>query len=268
MPGSGDGTAGNLLTPAEIQSASATPHLFNSANLVDQLQQHGLTWRAYMQSIPSVGSQVEYAPVINGTTVKLYAQKHNPFMYFSDINYAGSPRLRHIVPFGNRFARNLRTGNVPNFVWISPDQCHDMHGVDPASAALIHQPKCGYPDSGLDHGAIQLGDKFLRQTVGMITRSRLWHHSNSSIVITWDENDYSGYAGTSTSPAGRNGVILGGGKVPLIVLNSHTRGRHATRIAANHYNLLATIQQEWHLGCIAATCSMPRQQLLTSLFSH
>ena len=267
VPGSGDATDGNYLTQAEVQSASATPHLFNSANLVDQLQQHHLSWRAYMQSMPSVGSQVEYAPTIHGTTVKLYAQKHNPFMYFSDINYAGSPRLRHIVPLGNRLARDLRSGNVPNFVWISPDQCHDMHGVDPASAQLIGIPTCGYPDSGLDHGAIRLGDAFLRRTVRMITGSPVWRTSRSSIVITWDEDDYSGIAGTSTSPAGRNGVILGGAHVPMLVLNSQGGARRVMSVPANHYNLLATIQQEWHLGCIAATCSMPRQQLLTPLFN-
>ena len=266
VPGSGDATDGNYLTPAEVQSASATPHLFNSANLVDQLEQRHLSWRAYMQSIPSVGSQVEYAPTINGTTVKLYAQKHNPFMYFSDINYAGSPRLNHIVPFDNRFARDLRTGNVPNFVWISPDQCHDMHGVDPASAQLVGIPKCGYPDSGLDHGAIQLGDAFLRQTVNMITSSSVWRSSRSSIVVTWDEDDYTGISGTSTSPAGRNGVILGGAHVPMLVLNSWDGARRVMSVPANHYNLLATIQQEWHLGCLAATCSMPSQQLLTPLF--
>src|SRR5690348_7540808 len=57
VPGSGDGTAGHYLTPAEIASASARPHLFPGRNLVDQLERHNLTWRAYMQSIPSVRSE-------------------------------------------------------------------------------------------------------------------------------------------------------------------------------------------------------------------
>jgi phosphatidylinositol-3-phosphatase len=272
VPNSGDGTAGNYLTPAQIQSASNTPHLFSGANLIDQLEQHHLTWRAYMQSIPSVGSQVEYAPTVqtpNGpVTIELYAQKHDPFMYFKDINHPGSQRLRQIVPFAHRFARALRTGSVPNFVWISPDQCHDMHGTDPASAQLVGFPKCGYPDSGLDHGAIQLGDEFLRETVGMITHSRVWRTTNSSIIISWDENDYSGFKGTPTSPHGRNGVILGGGRVPLIVLNSHGGGHSTVSTFSNHYNLLATIEHEWHLGCLGATCGMPRSQLLTPLFTH
>jgi hypothetical protein len=271
IPTSGDGTAGNYLTPAQVASASSTPHLFSGMNIVDQLQSHGLTWRAYMQSIPSVGSQVEYAPTIQTSggpvTVKLYAQKHDPFMYFSDINHPGSQRLREIVP-ARRLAGDLNSWNVPNLVWISPDQCHDMHGVDPASAALVGLPRCGYPVSGLDHGAIQLGDRYLRRTVAMITHSHTWHSTRSSIVIAWDENDYTGFSGTSTSPHGAGGVTLGGGHAPLIVLNSQDTDHRVVDIPANHYNLLATIQHLWHLGCLANTCKISQPKLLTPLFQH
>jgi phosphatidylinositol-3-phosphatase len=269
IPTAGDGTAGNYLTPAEITSASATPHLFAGANIVDQLQAHHVTWRAYMQGLPSAGSEVVDAPTVETSTgpeaLALYVQKHNPFMYFSDINYPGSPRLHQIVPL-HRLASNLRSGHVPDFVWISPDTCHDMHGIDPASAALIGLPSCGYPASGLDHGAIRLGDRFLRRTVRTITHSRTWRTTRSSIVITWDEDDYSGFSGTSTSPVGVGGVILGGAQVPTIVLNSRGSHHQVFDQPANHYNLLATIERMWHLGCLANTCSIPRSQLLTPLF--
>jgi hypothetical protein len=116
-------------------------------------------------------------------------------MYFSDINSAGNPRLNDIVPFESNFSSDLASGNVPSFSWISPDQCHDMHGVSPASAALVGLPSCGYPNSGLDHGAIQLGDQYLQSTVGEIMNSTTWQTTRSSIVIVWDENDYSGFSG-------------------------------------------------------------------------
>src|SRR5690349_663571 len=262
VPTSGDGTAGDYLTPAQIASASARPHLFPGRTIVDQLEAHGRTWTAYMQNLPSVGSQVEFAPTVqtpNGpVVVQLYAQKHDPFMYFSRINYPGSPRLRHIVPFGRRFAHDLATGNVPNLAFISPNQCHDMHGMSPDLAALVHLPACGYPDSGLDHGAIRLADGFLRNLVGEITASSTWRHSRSSIVIAWDENDYSNFPGLPSSPHGKNGIVLGGGRAPLIVLNSWTSGPRRVAIPANHYNLLATIQHMWGLGCLARTCGVPR----------
>ncbi|HCN22877.1 MAG TPA: hypothetical protein DIT15_11670, partial [Arthrobacter bacterium] len=153
IPGSGDPGATGLLTQAQVASASSTPHMFSGKTIVDQLENKGLSWKAYMENLPSTGSQVEYAPTIGSSTVKLYAQKHNPFMYFSDINYPGSPRLQNIVPQENNLKADLASGAVPNFVWISPNQCHDMHGISPSGAALIGLPQCGYPDSGLDHGA-------------------------------------------------------------------------------------------------------------------
>jgi hypothetical protein len=116
VPGSGDATSGASLTQAQYASASAKPHMFKGKNIVDQLEAKDLSWKAYMQSMPSVGFQGEYAPVVNGTTVKLYAQKHNPFMYFSDINSPNNPRLNKIVPFEQNFDADLASGHVPNFV--------------------------------------------------------------------------------------------------------------------------------------------------------
>ena len=98
VPDSGDGTSATSLTPAETATATSTPHLFSGQNIVDQLEAKGLSWKAYEENLPSPGSEVVNAPVINGTTVALYAQKHNPFMYFSDINYARSPRLKQDRP--------------------------------------------------------------------------------------------------------------------------------------------------------------------------
>ncbi len=270
IPTSGDGTAGDYLSPAQIAAASAIPHLFPGSNLVDQLEAQHLTWRAYMQSMPAVGSQVEYWPVIDTptgpTTIKLYAQKHNPFMYFSDVNYPGSPRLANIVPFAfKHFASDLRSRKLPNLVWISPDECNDMHGISASAAALIGNPTCGFPDSGLDHGPIQLGDRFLKKTVKLITHSRAWRKQPSSLVIVWDEDDYAGIDGCCGSPTGNGGVVLGGAHAPLIVLNSDGDG-HSTAVAANHYSLLATIENLWHLGCIANTCAIGTSGQLDDLF--
>ncbi|MBV9310052.1 MAG: hypothetical protein JOZ73_04430 [Solirubrobacterales bacterium] len=266
VPTSGDATASASLTPAQIASASATAHMFSSKTIVDQLESAKLTWKAYMQSMPSPGSEVEYAPVINGTTVKLYAQKHNPFMYFSRINSPGKRRLSKVVPLEGRLGNDLATGHVPNFVWISPDQCHDMHGISASTAALIHMPKCGFPTSGLDHGAIQLGDAFVKAMVHTITSSKAWKTTDSSLVIVWDENDYSGYSGGPGSPVGLNNVVLGGGDAPLIVINSNSKKHKTSSTPADEYTLLSTIEKLWHLGCLLNTCSPATSGSLESLF--
>ncbi|MFF2812613.1 alkaline phosphatase family protein [Streptomyces sp. NPDC058000] len=268
VPNSGDGTDTALLTPAQVAGASKTPHMFSGRNLVDQLEAKGLSWKAYMQSMPQAGYEGEFAPGnVGGTTVKLYAQKHNPFMYFSDVNSAGNPRLKKVVPFEKNFDADLASGNVPNYTWISPDQCHDMHGIAPDAAAKIGLPACGYPSSGLDHGAIKLGDEYLRETVTKIMNSPTWKSTNSSIIIDWDENDYSGNSGGPGSPVGANNAVLGGGDAPLIVINSHGGPHKESTALSDHYTVLATIEHMWHLGCLANTCSPRTSGSLRDLFA-
>jgi hypothetical protein len=268
VPDSGDATATVLLTPAEIASSSAKPHLFDGANLVDKLEAKRLTWRAYVQSIPGVGSTVEYAPVdvVAGVSVprKLYAQKHDPFMYFSDIRN-DSQRMKRIVPFDG-LAHDLAKGDIPNFVWISPDQCHDMHGVSAANAAALGIPDCASPESGLDHKVIALGDAFLKTTVDAIMHSRAWRE-NSAIVIAWDENDYSGTQGCCSAPLGAGGDVLGGGHAPALVITSRHARHQSVDTAYNHYSLLGTIQRLWDLDCLGATCAFDDAQLMLGLFN-
>ncbi len=261
VPGAGDATDGDYLSAAQLASASAQPHWFAGETLVEQLQARGLRWKAYMQSMPPGGHDVEYAPIVNGTTVKLYAQKHNPFEYFSALH--GDPR---IVPFESAFLADLNAGTVPALAWISPDQCHDMHGVSPSSAALVDLPECGYPAAGLDHGAINLGDRFLQDTVTAIVRSSAWR-GRSAIVIVWDEDDYAGFDGTKLSPTG-NGFVLGGARAPLLVLTSSGSPHGSvTYKPANHYTLLGTLQKLWGVGCLANTCGLDERDLLLELFS-
>jgi len=265
VSGSGDGTDGNYLTPEEIASASAKAHLFDGKNLVDQLENKHLSWKAYMQSMPESDKTVEFAPTdpATGKPIKLYAQKHNPFMYFSDIR--NNPvRMTNIVSMDG-FAQDLESKHVPNFVWISPDQCHDMHGVSPSSAAILGIPSCGYPDSGLDHGAIALGDAFLKDTIGKIMGSHAWREG-AAIVVAWDEDDYAGFSGCCESPRGQSGVVLGGANAPAFVVTS--RGGHAmqSNVAFNHYSLLATMEHIWGLGCLGESCEIPRSGLMTELF--
>ena len=291
--GSGDSTDGPYLSDAQIATASAIPHWFTGQTLVDELQASGYSWKAYMQQMPPgpAGHDAVYAPVVNGTLVKLYAQKHNPFEYF-----AGLHGSANIVPFEQNFAADLASGKVANFVWISPDQCHDMHGV--GNGDVVGLPQCTYPPAGLDQGAIQLGDQFLESTVQAITRSRVWQSEASAIVIVWDEDDYTGIAGCCGSPTGQgtaeagsgytnlSGYTLGGSRVPLIVLTSGSgqdSGSSWSRLwggpgggqapvrfngPANHYTLLATLQAIYGLPCLGNTCKVPQSALLTPMFGE
>lgn len=230
------------LTGSEYTSATNQPHMFNGQTIVDQLEAHHLTWKAYMQSMPSAG-------YTGDSYAGLYAQKHDPFMYFSSIRN-NAARMQQIVPF-TQFAQDMQASSIPNFVWISPDVCNDMHGA----------PSCSSYD-----GLIATGDSFVRSTVQTIMHSSAWKEG-AAIVITWDENE-GGSSGCCKSPTGAGGTILGGANVPLIVVTSY--GPHhivLNSMAYNHYSLLATIEHIWNIGCLANTCGMDATSLLTPLFT-
>ena len=236
-----------LLTTSEVASASNRPHMFNSQTLVDQFEAHHLTWKAYMQSMPSVG--------FTGTSTALYGQQHNPFMYFTSIRN-NPASMQNIVPF-SQFNQDIQSGTIPNFVWITPDVCSDMHGVSQSEAQSI-----GIPDCATYDGLIARGDNFIHTVVPEIMNAPSWKEG-SAIVIVWDEN-YAGSSGCCNSPVGLNGATLGGADVPLIVITSN--GPHHTVLSGtsyNHYSLLATIEHLWGLGCLADACNSP---LMTPLF--
>lgn len=268
-PTSGYTNGQEWLTPAEIAQATNTAHMFSDRTIVDQLEAHGKTWKAYMQALPNTGYTGEYFPytTVNGQTVpiKLYAQKHDPFMYFADIRN-NPERMEKIVPY-TRFGQDLESGNVPSFVWISPDQCHDMHGVSSSNAQFLNNPGCAFPASGLDHSVIKLGDNYLRNAVNEITESSVWRTQKSALVVMWDENDYSSANGCCHSPTGVNGVVLGGSNAPAMVLTSRDSEHFVDSTTPyNHYSLLATIEQLWGFGCLENACGFSKSQLMTKFF--
>jgi hypothetical protein len=142
-----------------------------------------------------------------------------------------------------------------------------MHGVSTSDAAFVGIPSCAFPASGLDHGAIQLGDAFLKSTVSEIMGSKAWTEK-SAIVIAWDEDDYTGHAGCCHSPTGVGGAVLGGSNAPLLVITSkHPQHFDYSTNPYNHYSLLATIQGLWGLGCLENSCNFSKSQLMYKFFA-
>jgi phosphatidylinositol-3-phosphatase len=248
-----------LLTPAQEASATAQPHLFTTQNIVDQLTAKGLTWKAYMENMPGVAyTGDQYAD-------QLYRAKHNPFVYFKDI-VSDPNRFSKIVPY-TQLATDLQSNSVPNYVFIAPNQCHDMHGLSPSNARAENIPDCGYPSSGLDHKIIGIGDTYLSQVVPQIMGSKAWSEG-AAIAIVWDEDDYAGYAGCCHSPTGVNGVVLGGANAPAIIISSKVTSHiQDDTTQYNHYSLLATIEKIWNLNCLANACGFSDNQLMTKFFN-
>ncbi len=174
-------------------------HLVSEVNLVDQLEQAGLTWTAYVEGLPSVGSDVTH----DGR----YAKKHNPFMFFDDI--AGSPARRsHVVPLDG-LDSDISKGSLPDFIWISPDLCHDGHDC-----------------------ALSSADDFLARELPPLMGAL---GPGGVLVITWDEAK-----GDSSTCCGLSGS--GGGHIATIVAGPGAAKGVRSERPYNHYSVLRTIE--------------------------
>ncbi|MES1247043.1 MAG: alkaline phosphatase family protein [Actinomycetota bacterium] len=240
---------------------------FDHTNVVDQLEAKKLTWGAYMESMPSAGYTGDYWP---SSSNPLYASKHNPFVLFNDIRN-NPARLAKIKPYTS-LATDLKSpATTPDFVWISPNQCHDMHGGVYTAVGSDDGSPCPYgstKDDANDAALKQKADAFVKGAVQTIEASPAWKTGTSAIFVITDENDYTGNTTTGgwenadgccdspMLPAGDPvvsatwpGGVYGGGLIPaVIVTNRGKSGGYTSQTPYNHYSLLATVEQVFGLG--------------------
>src|SRR5207248_8266258 len=91
-------------------------------NIVDQLEAKSKTWTAYMQSLSLCNGNA----LAHACGNQLYERKHNPFISYA-VFCLKKKSVAKIVDY-SQFATDLANNTVPDYSWISPDQCNDMHG--------------------------------------------------------------------------------------------------------------------------------------------
>ncbi|HEY7124953.1 MAG TPA: alkaline phosphatase family protein [Ktedonobacterales bacterium] len=209
-------------------------------NIVDQLEAHGKSWTAYMQSLSLCNGDL----LAHACGNQLYERKHNPFISYADVQN-NPARTANIVDYG-QLSSDLASNHVSDYVWISPDQCNDMHG----RAATPSDP-CDFSQV---QSLIATGDAFLSSTVRAIMNSRAWT-GNSVIFITWDESDFTGSGPFGFGDTrGCCDANPGGGNVVTLAISHSDHSPRTSNVAYNHYSILATIEDGWKLGCLANTC--------------
>ncbi len=194
-------------------TSDCTACFVNAPNIADQVEASGRSWRAYMESMPSA--------CYLGSWSGEYAQKHDPFVYFTDIRNDPGRCAAHVVPFSS-FGTDLASGTLPNYVWITPNLCNDMHDC-----------------------ATSVGDSWLAKVVPQILASAAWR-DGGVLFITWDEGSSS--AGYDDS---------WGGRVATLVISPYGRNGFQSSVLESHDNLLRTIEDAWHLGPLGHAASHP-----------
>ena len=148
---------------------------FDHTNLVDQLESAGKTWGAYMESMPSagyLGNNYPDAAALPPSGAQLYVSKHNPFVLFSDIR--NNPRrLANDKPY-TALQHDL-DHHAPDFVFIVPNQCHDMHGGVNVTISPGDGTPCPFdtvPGDANDQSLKAKADAFVGQAVHLIMPAR------------------------------------------------------------------------------------------------
>jgi hypothetical protein len=137
----------------------------STSHLVDQIEAGGLSWKTYQESMGAPCGLSSHGE---------YAVKHNPFMYFSDVNgwdgkafHPGARCTDHVVDYSQLDA-DLTANALPDYVFITPNLVNDMHD-----------------------GSIAQGDAWLAAQVPKILASDRFKQGGV-LFLLWDEGSSQG----------------------------------------------------------------------------
>jgi hypothetical protein len=175
-------------------------------NIVRALTGAGKTWKAYVESIPSVG--------YTGPNAGTYLKRHNPFSYLSDV--AKSPaQAANMVPF-SQLSTDLNAGSLPNFVYIVPNSQNDAHDCP------------GGASSCTDDQELAAADAWLKANIDPVINSPKF--GNSVLIITFDESVATDFTN-------------GGGQVATVLVGPHVKTGFRSSTTYQHQSLLHTMLQ-------------------------
>jgi phosphatidylinositol-3-phosphatase len=180
-------------------------------SLANQLDQAGISWAGYMESLPAAGYTGGDTGGDDGYGNALYSQHHNPFVYFPSL---AADLATHVKPLPNMVG-DLNGANPPAFVWVSPNMLDDMHD-----------------------GPLTTGDTWLSQQIPSI-EATAWYRSGGTIVLAWDEgldSDTSGIAGSN------------GGHVAVIAISRVLSGSPPDATPVDDAGILRSIEKVYGLG--------------------
>ena len=226
-------------------------HTVDKPSLATQLEAVGLTWKNYNEDLPAPGSLVVSA----GT----YASKHSGFINYASVQ--NDPhRAQKIVGF-DQFAADLQSGNVPNFSFVIPNLCDEMHGV---AADKAPSEDCSYHNMSK---LIWRGDQNVKTIVAQIMASPIWKApGNVAIVVTFDEDDHYSTQGCCGNDP-NDPTNRGGGHIPTIVITNHGPRGVADSTPYSHYSLLRTIEDAFGIDEHLARAGAPGVVPMVPLFA-
>jgi len=143
---------GQILTNDDSKTPSNFP--ISIDNLIRQINAAGYTWKAYCESIPSVG--------YTGGNAGEYAVRHCAIPYLTDVQNNAAQR-QNLVDFP-QFSKDLRNNQLPTFSFIIPNLINDVHDSD-----------------------IPTGDNWIKNNMAQLFNSPTFYE-DTVYIFTWDES--------------------------------------------------------------------------------
>ena len=129
-------------------------------NLGHACEAVGLTWRAYSENLPSVGSTICYAD--GNSSTGLYTRKHEPWTDFNNDTHSNERIFTDL-------ATDLANHTLPALSFVIPNNCHNSHNGPPSCTAAA-------------------ADTWLSQQLPAILAGL---GPDGVLILTWDEDDNS-----------------------------------------------------------------------------
>jgi hypothetical protein len=179
----------------------------DAPSLPDAIEASGRTWKTYQESMPE--------PCYLGDT-ELYKQKHNPFVYFDSIRQNHTRCVEKVVPL-TALETDIQANSLPNFIFVTPDMCHDSHDC-----------------------SLAVADRWLSDLHSILAPALDATGEPYLMVLMFEET--------------RDGAPVccglpgpGGGHVPVVLYSPQARPSFEDPTPYTHYSLLKTISKAWNL---------------------
>src|SRR5215467_12668393 len=114
------------------RARSTTPdYPFKASSLGEQLIAKGLSFKGYSESLPGIGSTVEFDPPNCRADQCIYARKHVPWISFANVPNGTTIDTSSNLRFAD-FPSDYAT--LPTVAFVIPNLNHDMHNGKPAQS--------------------------------------------------------------------------------------------------------------------------------------
>jgi phospholipase C len=216
----------------------------NEDNIYEQLDDAGMTWKAYEESMPSAcGKSIAWP----------YKIGHNPAIFYTGIGAAECQD--RVLPVADLTARagpfydDLKDAALPSVAWVTPSRIND--GEKPCV------PSC----------ALRSADKWLRDFLALVAVAPGYRDGSILVLVTYDEGrgPDNAIGEDCASKAADLAGLQPSCHIPLFVVWQYVRrGGNSTFFTL--YSVTRTVEDIFGLPCLAHACDAATASLAGSGF--